>query len=256
MNYTILDLGTLRVNAFEMIMGVPEDMIREQYKVDEQDQMRIGMNGMIVEDGDKVIMIDPGTATFLPKSLEELYDLKMEYSLEEVVNQAGYDVGEITDVLFTHLHFDHGSGALKRIIGGINPVFPNARHVVSKLHLEYIQNESKAERNSFFEKLLRYVGEVTYFEEWECESIRFVRSHGHTGQMLVPVIADIDHDILYATDLIPMKLHNRKEAWSYYDVDKELLEKEREGVLRSLRPGYEIVYYHEISKKQKGRSKK
>lgn len=248
MKFSVIDLGTLRVNAFEMIMGVPEDLIREQYKVDEQDQMRIGMNGMIVEDGDKIIMIDPGTATFLPKSLEELYDLKMEYSLEEVVNRAGYDVGEITDVLFTHLHFDHGSGALKRIIGGIKPVFPNARHVVSKLQLEYIQKESRAERNTFFDKLLRYVGEVTYFEDWKTDQIRFARSHGHTGHMLVPILPDSDHDILYATDLIPMKLHNRKGAWSYYDVNRELLEKEKEEILGSLQSGSEIIYFHEPAK--------
>ncbi len=245
MNYTVLDLGTLKVNAFEMIMGVSEDLIREHYKVYAHDQIRIAMNGMIVEDGDKVIIFDPGTATFLPKSLEELYDLKMDHSLEEVVNKAGYDVGQITDVLFTHLHFDHGSGTLKRIIGGIEPVFPNARTIVSKLQLDYIKNESKAERNSFFDKLLRYAGELTFFEDWKTDNIRFARSHGHTGHMLVPILADTDRDILYATDLIPMKLHNRKGAWSYYDVDHVLLEKEKEVVLASLRPGYEIVYYHD-----------
>lgn len=245
MKYTILNLGTLRVNAFEMIMGVPEELIREHYQVDDDNQMRIGMNGMIVEDGDRVIMIDPGTATFLPKSLEQLYDMNMEHSLEGAVKLAGYDTEQITDVLFTHLHFDHGSGALQRVIGGIVPVFSKARHVVSKLHLDYITKESKEEPNSFFNKLLRFVGELTYFEEWETQDLRFEISSGHTGNMIIPVISGPDHDILYATDLIPMKLHIRAGAWSYYDRDKELLQIEKERILKSLRPGSEIVYYHE-----------
>jgi hypothetical protein len=63
--------------------------------------------------------------------------------------------------------------------------------------------------------------------------------------MIVPIIDAGDHDVLYATDLIPMKLHNRKGAWSYYDDDKDLLEIEREKILATLRPGSEIVYYHE-----------
>ena len=60
MKYSIVDLGTLKVNAFEMIMGVSEDLIREHYEVDDQKQTRIGMQGLIVETGSKIIFFDPG----------------------------------------------------------------------------------------------------------------------------------------------------------------------------------------------------
>jgi glyoxylase-like metal-dependent hydrolase (beta-lactamase superfamily II) len=130
-----LHLGTLRVNAFEMIMGVPEELVRERYEVDANNQMRIGMHGLIVETGDRVILFDPGCATFLSKSLADTYDLVMERPLTAVVAGAGYRPEEITDVLFTHLHFDHGSGAFLRIPGGIVKAFPNARYVVSRKQL-------------------------------------------------------------------------------------------------------------------------
>ncbi len=89
-NIQVLHLGTLRVNAFEMIMGVPEERIREQYNPDGNNQMRIGMNGLIVEAGDRVIFFDPGCATFLSKSLAETYDLVMDQPLTAIVAEAGY----------------------------------------------------------------------------------------------------------------------------------------------------------------------
>jgi glyoxylase-like metal-dependent hydrolase (beta-lactamase superfamily II) len=226
-------------------MGIPEKVIRDRYEVDENNQMRIGMNGLIIEIEDRVILFDPGCATFLSKSLAETYDLEMDYSLEEAVKRSGYSVEQITDVLFTHLHFDHGSGAFLRVIGGIEKAFPNARYVVSKKQLESINSLPAEDSSSFFHKLLRFAGELTFFEDWNVEGINFYISHGHTEHMLVPVIDAGDSDVLFATDLIPMELHIMKGAWSYYDDDKVLLEKERGEVLATLRPGSEIIYYHE-----------
>lgn len=245
MKISSLYLGTLKVNAFEMIMGVPEEKIRARYLVDSENQMRIGMNALIVETGDKVIIIDPGTATFLSKSLAETYDMEMEFSLEETVAQAGYTMDQVTDVLFTHLHFDHGSGAFLRVIGGIVKAFPNARYVICKKQLEYIKTLPAEESSSFFHKLLRFAGELIYFEDWQAEGFSFYTSQGHTASMQVPIIDAGDHDVLFATDLFPMELHGLKGAWSYYDENKALLEKERAEVLSRLKPGSEVVYYHE-----------
>jgi len=246
MKYSLIDLGTLKVNAFEMIMGVSEDLIREHYEVDDYKQMRIGMQSLIVETDGKIIIIDPGFATFLSRSLSETYDPLMEKSLEEAVREADYKMEDITDVLFTHLHFDHGSGAFLRIVGGIVKAFPNANYVISKKQLDTLSSLPTEKSSTFFHKLLRFAGEVTYFEDWSVEGIRFNVSHGHTEHMLVPVINTGDKDVLFATDLIPMKLHSQKGAWSYYDDDKVLLEAERMEILGALRPGSELVYYHEL----------
>jgi glyoxylase-like metal-dependent hydrolase (beta-lactamase superfamily II) len=240
-----LHLGTLRVNAFEMIMGVPEELVRERYTVDVNNQMRIGMNGLIVETGDRVILFDPGCATFLSKSLAETYDLVMEQPLTAIVAEAGYRPEAITDVLFTHLHFDHGSGAFLRIPGGIIKAFPNARYVVSRKQLGAIEKMPASESSSFFHKLLRFAGELSYLEEWQTEGIRFFVSNGHTDHMVVPVIDAGDHDVVFATDLLPMKIFIEPGAYSYYDVATTLLETERKQLFSSLRTDPEIIWYHE-----------
>jgi glyoxylase-like metal-dependent hydrolase (beta-lactamase superfamily II) len=244
-NIQSLHLGTLKVNAFEMIMGVPEELVRERYTVDANNQMRIGMNGLIVETGDRVILFDPGCATFLSKSLAETYDLVMEQPLTEIVAEAGYLPEEITDVVFTHLHFDHGSGAFLRIPGGIVKTFPNARYVVSRKQHEAIEKLPAEDQSSFFHKLLRFAGDLSYLEDWQAEGIRFFTSHGHTDHMVVPIIDAGDHDIVFATDLMPMKIFMEPGAYSYYDVAVPLLEAERKQLFSSLRPDPEIIWYHE-----------
>ena len=246
MKYKVIHLGTLKVNAFEMIMGVSGEEIRRKYTVDSRDQMRIGMNGLIVETGGRILFFDPGTATFLSKSLAETYDLAMEKSLSALVRDAGYRMEDFTDVVFTHLHFDHGSGAFLRVTGGIEKAFPNANYLVSMKQLEAIKTLPVEESSSFFHKLLRFAGKFTPLEEWAVEGIAFLESNGHTPHMQVPLIDAGDHDILYASDLIPMKLHLEEGVWSYYDVDRELINMERKTMLSLLRPGSEIIFYHEV----------
>jgi len=241
-----LHLGTIRVNAFEMIMGVPETLVRERYTVDANNQMRIGMNGLLVETGDRVVLFDPGCATFLSKSLAETYDLLMEQPLTTIVAEAGYRPEEITDVLFTHLHFDHGSGAFLRIPGGIVKAFPNARYVVSRKQLSAIEKLPASESSSFFHKLLRFTGGISYLEDWQAEGIRFFVSHGHTDHMVVPIIDAGDHDVVFATDLLPMKVFTEPGAYSCYDVAVPLLAAERKQLFSSLRPDPEIIWYHEL----------
>ncbi len=245
MKYTILHLGSLKVAPLEMIMGLPDHEVLEAYPSG-GNEMRIGMQGLIVETGNRIIFFDPGCATFLNKSLAETYDLQMDQTLTETVRAAGYRMDDITDVIYTHLHFDHGSGAFIRIPGGIVKAFPKARYIVSRKQLEYLETGPE-DLGSYFHKLLRFAGELTYIEDWEEPGIRFEISHGHTPWMLVPVMDLGDRDLVFATDVIPMKLHLRHGAWSYYDHDKVLLHKERERLLNSLRPGYELVFFHEMN---------
>jgi glyoxylase-like metal-dependent hydrolase (beta-lactamase superfamily II) len=228
-----------------MIQGIPEAVVGRFYSTDNGGKTRIAMNGLIADSGDRIVCFDPGCATFLSRSLAEEYDLVMEQSLEEAIKDAGYAMHEVTDVVLTHLHFDHGSGAFLRVQGGIVKAFPNARYVVSKSQLDHIGSLDREAQGSFFHKLLRFAGELTWAEDWEMEGIRFLVSHGHTKHMLVPVLDAGDRDVLYATDLVPMKLHMQPGATSYYDEDKPLLVKEREEILNRVGPGAEIIFYHE-----------
>lgn len=245
MNFKQLNLGTIRVNALEMIQGIPEAVIGRHYSTDTGGKTRIAMNGLIVDTGDRIVCFDPGCATFLSRSLAEEYDLVMDMCLEDTIRLSGYAMDQVTDVVFTHLHFDHGSGAFKRIPGGIIKAFPNARYMVSREQLAHIESLDSRKQGSFFHKLLKFAGDLTWADDWDVAGIRLLASHGHTKHMLVPVLDAGDHDVLYATDLVPMKLHLMPGVSSYYDEDKPLLQQEKEEIIGKLRPGTEIIFYHE-----------
>lgn len=245
MKYTIVNFGTLRVKAMEMIMGMAEEELREIYSIDEEGFMRIGMHGMVVETGDRVVLIDPGCGTFLSKSILEEYGLEMEHTVPEALDKAGFPPETITDVLFTHLHFDHGSGAFERRPGGIFKAFPEAEYVVSEQHLAYAMHPDAKEEGSFFHKLFRFVGEPTPMESWEADGFSFVESSGHTPHMQIPIMQSGDEVVVFISDLAPMKVFDGRPLYSYYDMDRELVKKEREAFMGSLPEGTKVVYYHE-----------
>ncbi len=116
---------------------------------------------------------------------------------------------------------------------------------MSRKQLEAIETLPASERSSFFHKLLRFAGEIISLEEWQAEGIRFFVSHGHTVHMIVPILDAGDRDVVFATDLLPMKIFMEPGAYSYYDTATALLETERNQLFSSLRPNPEIVWYHE-----------
>lgn len=259
MKYTLVDFGTLRVKAMEMVMGMAREELRSVYSVDDDGYMRIGMHGMVVESGDRIVLIDPGCAGFLPGRMLEEYGLEMEHPVPEAVRLAGYPPEAITDVLFTHLHFDHGSGAFERRPGGIFKSFPNARYVVSEQQLKYVMHPQEKEKGSFFNKLLKFAGETVPLEEWAAEGFSFIESSGHTSHMQIPFIQSGDEVVVFISDLAPMKVFGagpdhkggaslpgtEMPLYSYYDIDPDLIAREREVLMRSLPEGTRIVYYHE-----------
>jgi glyoxylase-like metal-dependent hydrolase (beta-lactamase superfamily II) len=236
----------------EMIMGIGEEELRSVYDVDDDGFMRIGMHGMVVETEERVVLIDPGCASFLPGRMLEEYGLEMEHAVPDAVRRSGYPPEEITDVLFTHLHFDHGSGAFERRPGGIFKAFPNARYVVSKQQMNYVMHPQEKEKGSFFNKLLKFAGETGSLETWEAEGFSFIESSGHTPHMQIPFIRSGDEVVVFISDLSPMKVFGGipggvggKPLYSYYDIDPDLIARERETLMRSLPEGTRIVYYHE-----------
>ena len=245
MRYSRVSFGTLTVNAFEMIKGVPEKEIRSRYRVSAEGDMQIGMNGLVVKTGNRTIVVDPGCAGFLPAALQESYGIRMEASPGEMVRRAGYEPDAVTDVLFTHLHFDHGSGAFLRVRGGIEKVFPNARYVVHKPHLEYAMNPLQTEEGSFFNRMLRYAGTLTYLEDWKADGVTFVESSGHTRHMISLFFREAGESLAFPSDLMPMELFADLSAYSGYDIHPGRICKERKKFLAFLEPDTAVVLCHE-----------
>jgi glyoxylase-like metal-dependent hydrolase (beta-lactamase superfamily II) len=245
MKIETIGCGTLRVHGEEMHNHLPKERIGKFYRLDRKGYMRIAMNAMLVDTGSRVVLFDPGCAAFLPSRFVESYGLEIEISLENSLSKLGYLPGQVSDVIFTHLHFDHGSGAFVRVPGKICKRFPEARYHVLREHYTYARKPDKRESNSFATGLFKYLDELYWLEDWKEDWMQIRIFHGHTRAMVVPGIASQGGWAWYVSDLIPLQTFLAADVSSAYDLDPELARKEKVEFLEGLDVGTELIFYHD-----------
>lgn len=251
MKLQIVPCGKLKVLATEMVKPLGLDEIRKRYEVDEKGYMKLAMNALLVEEDNRKVLIDPGTADFLPARLKEEYGFEMPVSLEAILQDMDVYPEAITDVLFTHLHFDHGSGAFKRVPGNIVKRFPHARYHVLQEHYQYALRPDRVEASSFSTVFLRRLDQIYWLEDWDTDWITFEVFHGHTRGMVVPVIHSGDEKVYFLSDLVPMEIFLEPGTWCGYDLDPKLLLRERQAFLKKLLPGSRLLFFHDTLKESK-----
>jgi len=245
MHIQVVPCGYLKVRAVEMIKPWTIDQIRCKYPVDNEGTMKLAMNALLVQEGQRVVLFDPGVADFLPTRLIQEYGFERPMAIEETLRQAELGVENITDVIFTHLHFDHGSGAFKRIPGNIEKRFPNARYHVLKEHYRYALHPEGVEANSFSTVFLKRLDQLHWLEDWTSEWMRFQVFQGHTRGMVVPEIRDKEGTIYFASDLLPMEAFLEPGVHCGYDLEPELLLREKRDFLDRMGKGSRIFLYHD-----------
>ena len=232
----------------EMIKPLGKEEISLKYEVDAEGYMKQGMNALLVMEGDRKILIDPGTADFLPSRLREEYGLEMPDALEDILKELDLEPGEITDVLFTHLHFDHGSGAFKRVPGNIVKRFPNARYHVLEEHYKYALKPDRVEASSFSAVFFKRLEKIHWLEDWDLDWITFEMVHGHTKGMVVPVIHSGEEKHIFMSDLVPMEIFLDPEVWCGYDLDPGLQLREKQDFLQKLDQNTRLILFHDTLK--------
>jgi len=240
--------GYLKVQGTEMIKPLERDQISRYYKIDREGYIMLSMNALLIEEADRKVLIDPGAADFLPRKLRLEYGLEIPVSLEEELHGLGVSMDQITDVIFTHLHFDHASGAFKRIPGNIVKRFPNARYFLSKEHYQYALNPDPFEADSFCTGLLKYLDQIYWLEDLDLKWMSFEVYNGHTRAMVVPLIRHKDEFINFISDLVPMEIFLDPELWCGYDLEPGLVLREKEGFLQNLAPKTRLKLFHDTLK--------
>ncbi len=241
----VIHCGYLKAMAGEMIRPWGTETELLNYKVDKDGYIMLSLNALLVIKGKQKVLIDPGCADFLPQRIMREYGLEIPVSMEEELLNAGLRIEDITDVIFTHLHFDHGSGAFKRVPGNILKRFPNARYHVLREHYEYALKPHPSEADSFFTGLLKYLDRIHWLEDWSLEWLEFEVFYGHTKGMVVPVFKSDGIRICVASDLVPMHPFLKPEIYSGYDLNPELAKKEKQEFLKKMEKECRILLFHD-----------
>jgi glyoxylase-like metal-dependent hydrolase (beta-lactamase superfamily II) len=209
---------------------------------DEQNMCTWAMRCLLIEDGNRLILVDTGMGDKQDAKFFSHYSPTASPTLIESVERAGFSANDITDVLLTHLHFDHCGGAIRRDGENLVPTFSKASYWSHARHWECATKPNAREKASFLTEnilplqasgQLRLLDGSDGFTFSEGVQIRLVE--GHTEAMMLPLIQYRGHRILYCADLLPSVGHFPLPWVMGYDMRplETLKEKERlmqEGV--------------------------
>lgn len=205
-----IEAGSFHVDGGAIFGVVPKRVWQKRYPCDDENFCQLNMRCLLIDTGDKRILIDTGTGD---KQLEYLkyYDFKGVINFDTELNQLGYQCSDITDVVLTHLHFDHCGGCTKfnEDRTKIELTFPNAIHWVGEEQWKNFMNPNIREGDSYFaENMLpvKDAGKLKLVSEnqWICPEVELRIFNGHTVGQLVSYIHSGIRTYVYVGDVIPI----------------------------------------------------
>jgi glyoxylase-like metal-dependent hydrolase (beta-lactamase superfamily II) len=233
-----VDTGMFKLDGGAMFGVVPKSLWNKQNPADENNLCNWAMRCLLIEDGDKLILIDNGIGDKQDAKFFSHYYLNGDDTLLKSLNKLGFTPEDITHNVLTHLHFDHCGGGIRwnNEHTAFEAVFPNAKYVVGKQQWDLAMHPNAREKASFLKENLLPMLELGQLELVEGEGtlyhnfdIKFV--YGHTEGMLIPHIRYKDKTIMYMADLMPAHYY-LSPAWVMaYDTTPLVSMKERESFL-------------------------
>lgn len=227
MKLSIIETGKFKLDGGAMFGVVPKSMWQKINVPDDNNMCTWAMRCLLIEDGDKKILIDTGLGDKQDDKFRSHFHPHGEDTLSKSLSDAGVAFEEITDVILTHLHFDHVGGAVSRSHGGnLFPTFPNATYYTNDYHYKWAVDPNPRERASFLKENfvpLRDSGQLKFIDVEQGvkfnQSISFRFVYGHTGAMMIPFI-DLGggKTLVYCADLLPSHGHIGMPYVMSYDV--------------------------------------
>jgi glyoxylase-like metal-dependent hydrolase (beta-lactamase superfamily II) len=211
--YTI-DTGFFKLDGGAMYGVVPKSIWHKLNPADENNMCTWAMRCLLIEDGNKLILVDNGIGNKQDEKFFRHYYLHGDATLDSSLAKHGFHRDDITDVFLTHLHFDHCGGSIIREGDKLKPTFKNATYWSNPQHWQWATQPNDREKASFLKENILPIqesGQLKFIEQREniafCPNfqVRFV--HGHTDAMMLPQLRYKDRTILYMADLLPSTGH-------------------------------------------------
>lgn len=215
MNVHIIETGYFKLDGGAMFGVVPKSIWNKLNPADENNMCTWALRSILIEDEGRVILVDTGMGTKQDEKFFGHYYLHGDASLESSLHKAGFKKEDITDVIHTHLHFDHCGGAIERVNGELRPTFPNATYWSNERHWKWATEPNDREKASFLKENIlpmKDSGKLKMIDVKEPLStftknisIRF--AHGHTDAMMLPQVTWNGRTFVFMADLLPSAAH-------------------------------------------------
>jgi len=231
-------ISDFKLDGGAMFGVVPKILWQKKYPCDENNYCNWALRSLVFDNGKQRIMVDNGYGDKQDEKFFSFVHLHGGFGLEGALEKYGYKPEDITDMVISHLHYDHCGGGVKNSSTGtgFEMVFPNATYWVSKQQWEWALNPNKREAASYLEENIlpmQESGQLKFIEGnielYPGFNVRLY--NGHTAGQIIPFISFQGKTVVYMADLIPSSAHINL-AWNMsYDVQPLITLKEKEQFL-------------------------
>jgi glyoxylase-like metal-dependent hydrolase (beta-lactamase superfamily II) len=248
----IIETGYFYLDGGAMFGIIPKPLWEKTNPADEVNRTKLAARNLLLVSDNKKILIDTGMGEKWDQKSTSIYKIEQQpAAVELALKNFGFSSGDITDVILTHLHFDHTGGSTKIENGKLIPSFSNATYHVQKKNFDWAMNPSDRDKGSYlkenFEPLLEN-GVINFLdgEDNFDDAISFKIINGHTFSQQIIKINDESHTLLFCGDLFPFAAHIRLPYIMGYDLQPLVtLKEKKEILLKAAEENWKLFFEHD-----------
>jgi len=248
---SIIESGNFRLDGGAMFGIIPKVLWQKTNPPDEVNRIKLSTRHLVLQNESKKIIIDTGMGEKWDEKFKSIYAIDESASMNFALKSIGLKPDDITDVILTHLHFDHTGGSTIQNNGKLEPAFPNAKYYVQKQNYDWAVNPSDRDKGSYiqenffplFEKeVLNFINGNEQFDD----EIDFIVINGHTfGQQMVK-ISNGNNTFLFCSDLMPFVSHIPLPYIMGYDLQPLVTLEEKKKILKqALDENWKLFFGHD-----------
>ena len=214
-----IETGNFKLDGGAMFGVVPKSLWQRTNPADSNNMIEMSMRCLLIEDGNRLILIDNGLGNKQSEKFFSYYYLFGDFSLDASLAKHDFHRDDITDVFLTHLHFDHCGGSIQwnKDKTGYEPAFKNAKFWSNKNHLQWATEPNPREKASFLKENILPIQESGQLNYVTLSDSNFVENselgfdilctNGHTEKQMLPHIYYKGKTIVFMADLLPTVGH-------------------------------------------------
>jgi len=246
--------GFLRLDGGAMFGVVPKTLWGRKNASDDKNRIEIALNILVLQSEEKTIIIDTGCGNKWNDKQRDIYQItSVENGLKGALLEAGIKSEDVTDVIYTHLHFDHaGGGTELKDDGSVGLTFENATYHVQKKQWEWALNPSEKDKASYFKDNLQPLvdsgklniidGPIELFE-----GVTMAITDSHTIGHQAVIISDDENTVYHCGDIMPLAAHVKVPYVMAYDLIPLGTIKAKKDILENAaQKGWMVFFSHDL----------
>jgi glyoxylase-like metal-dependent hydrolase (beta-lactamase superfamily II) len=245
--------GTFGLDGGAMFGVVPRALWEQQLPPDEKNRIPMAMRLMLARGEGRTVLVDAGAGGGYNEKNEKIYNFKNHEDLRGAISAAGVSPDDVTDVVLTHLHFDHAAGIAEPDpdTNGWKLVLPGATHHVQRAQYEHAVAPNPRDRASYFSDRLstaEAAGRLAIHDgPWTlADGFDVLVFDGHTPGQQLPRVSGAGQTVFYCGDLIPTRFHIPTPYIMSYDLDPVRAMDEKVPILeRAVAEGWVLFFEHD-----------